>query len=57
VQFDGKGAANELHPLSQWGEPAGKDRVTYAKVIKSIGNTASIACDAEASDAFKISNR
>ena len=57
MQFDGQGAANKLHPLTERGEPAGKDRVTHAKAIECIGDTPSIARSAEASDAFEISNR
>src|SRR5947209_19187189 len=57
VQFDGKGATDELHPLTERIEFAGEDCVTHAKVIEGIGDTTSIARRTEASDAFKISNR
>jgi hypothetical protein len=57
VQFDGKGTTDELHPLTERIEFVGEDCVTHTKSIERIGDTASIACRAEASDAFKVSNR
>src|SRR5438132_923380 len=56
VQFDGQGPTDELHPLTERLELAGEDRVTHAEAVESIGDAASIACGAEASDALKVSH-
>ena len=51
------GTTDELHPLTEWIELPGEDRVTHAEAVESIRDAASITCGAEASDALKVSNR